>query len=168
MADLITTERSGRRRLVRPVRMDMTPMVDLAFLLLTFFILTTSLRRLEGLELIAPLGKGGPKADNTLTFLVGGRDTIFGYTGRFDPASTLPRRYGMDQVRSALRAVKDTAGLALFIKPRKNTRYADVIGIVDACTIAGVRHYSVHDSVPSREWATALTGVHGDPARSLR
>jgi len=33
-------------------------MVDLAFLLLTFFILTTSLRRLEGMDLITPLGKG--------------------------------------------------------------------------------------------------------------
>jgi biopolymer transport protein ExbD len=139
--------------------MDMTPMVDLAFLLLTFFILTTSLRRLEGMDLVAPVGIGGKPADRTLTFLVGGRDTIYGYAGPFDPAVTVPKRYGLDQVRFSLRSVKDTAGLALFIKPRHNTRYADVVGLVDACNIAGLRHYTVLDSASSREWRTAVLAV---------
>ena len=138
-------------------RIDMTPMVDLAFLLLTFFILTTSLRRLEGMDLITPLGHGTKEADRSLTFLVGGRDTIYGYAGRFDPAVTVPQRYGLDQVRFSLRSVKDTAGLAILIKPRHNTRYADVVGLVDACNLAGLRHYTVQDSVPTQEWNTALS-----------
>jgi biopolymer transport protein ExbD len=141
------------------VRMDMTPMVDLAFLLLTFFILTTSLRRLEGMDLIAPLSGDGKKADQTLTFLVGGRDTIYGYAGAFDPGVTVPKRYGLDQVRFSLRAVKDTAGLALFIKPRHNTRYADVAGLVDACNLAGIRHYIVQDSAPAQEWDVAVLAL---------
>ncbi len=145
-----------RRNNVHPVRMDMTPMVDLAFLLLTFFILTTSLRRLEGLDLVAPLGKGGNASDRTLTFLVGGRDTIHGYAGAFDPDVTVPERYGLDQVRYSLRSLKDTAGLALFIKPRPNTSYADVLGLVDACNHAGLRHYAVLDSAPAAEWKAAL------------
>jgi biopolymer transport protein ExbD len=139
--------------------MDMTPMVDLAFLLLTFFILTTSLRRLEGMDLIAPLSGGEKSADQTLTFLIGGRDTIYGYAGTFDPVVTVPKRYGLDQVRFSLRSVKDTAGLALFIKPRHNTRYADVVGLVDACNLAGLRHYTVQDSVPAREWNVALLAI---------
>jgi len=139
--------------------MDMTPMVDLAFLLLTFFILTTSLRRLEAMDLVVPLGHGGESAEKTLTFLVGGRDTICGYAGAFDPATTAPARYGLDQVRQALRAVQDTAGLALFIKPRPNTRYADVLGLVDACNLAGLRHYSVQDSAPGQEWNAALLAL---------
>ena len=58
MADIASSPSAHRRRkTLRPLRMDMTPMVDLAFLLLTFFILTTSLRRLQGLELIAPLNR---------------------------------------------------------------------------------------------------------------
>ena len=136
--------------------MDMTPMVDLAFLLLTFFILTTSLRRLEGMDLVAPLGKGGRSADNTLTFLVGGRDTIYGYAGEFDPAITVPKRYGLDQVRSALRSVKDASGLALFIKPRHNARYSAVLGVVDACVMNGLHRYSILDSTATEEWAAAL------------
>ena len=159
MAELSPSDRSTSRRRsasLRPVRMDMTPMVDLAFLLLTFFILTTSLRRLEGMDLVVPLGKGGRPADNTLTFLVGGRDTIFGYAGTFDPAITVPKRYGLDQVRSALRSVKDASGLALFIKPRYNARYADVLGVMDACAMNGLVRYSILDSTAAAEWVSAL------------
>jgi len=135
--------------------MDMTPMVDLAFLLLTFFILTTSLRRLQGLELIAPLNGPGKPADNTLTFLVGGRDTIRGYAGAFDPARTVPRRYGMDQVGQALRSVKDTATVRIAIKPRPNAKFADVLGVVDACILARLNRYNLQDSVPMAEWWAA-------------
>ena len=159
MAEIIASPSVQRRQRTasRPIRMDMTPMVDLAFLLLTFFILTTSLRRLEGLELVAPLGQGGKVPDRSLTFLVGGKDTIFGYAGAFDPASTVPKRYGLDQVRFSLRSLEDTTGLALFIKPRYNTRYADVVGLVDACTLAKLAHYTVQDSASAREWNNALS-----------
>lgn len=158
MADITSSPSAHRRRTtLRPVRMDMTPMVDLAFLLLTFFILTTSLRRLQGLELIAPLSGLGTPADNTLTFLVGGRDTICGYAGAFDPARTVPRRYGLDQVRQALRSVEDTATVRIAIKPRPNAKYADVLGVVDACILARLQHYQVQDSVPFREWEAALS-----------
>ena len=139
--------------------MDMTPMADLAFLLLTFFILTTNLRRLEGMDLVAPLGKDGKASDRTLTFLIGGRDTIYGYAGAFEPDVTVPQRYGLDQVRYSLRTVMDTAGLALFIKPRPNTRYADVLGLVDACNLAGLRHYAVQDSAPEGEWNAAILAL---------
>jgi len=161
MAEVNAPDRPTRRRhgpTIPSVRMDMTPMVDLAFLLLTFFILTTSLRRLEGMELLAPMRRKGEPADRTLTFLVGGRDTIYGYAGAFDPDATVPERYGLDQVRYSLRSVKDTAGLTVFIKPRHNTRYADVLGLVDACNLAGLRHYAVQDSAPVCEWIAALKG----------
>ncbi len=144
---------------LRPIRMDMTPMVDLAFLLLTFFILTTGLRRLEGMDLVAPRSGNGTPQENTITFLVGGRDTLFAYRGAFDPASTLPRRYGLDQVRQAFRAVSDTVGLRISIAPRPNARYADVLGIVDAYALAKLQRYHVVDSVPAREWRAALSGA---------
>lgn len=157
MADIISSPSAHRRRsTMRPVRMDMTPMVDLAFLLLTFFILTTSLRRLEGMELIAPLSGHGQPVDNTLTFLVGGRDTVCGYAGVFDPARTVPKRYGFDQIRQALRSVKDTTTVRIAIKPRPNARYADVLRVVDACVLVKLQRYQVQDSVPVAEWRAAL------------
>ena len=156
MAEITTAPSAHRRRTtLRPVRMDMTPMVDLAFLLLTFFILTTSLRRLEGLELVTRLSGHGEPADNKVTFLVGGRDTICAYAGEFDPARTVPRRYGLDQVRQALRSVKDTASVRIAIKPRPNAKYADVLGVVDACLLARLNRYDLQDSVPMAEWRAA-------------
>ena len=48
-------EKGGKKRPKKsPVRMDMTPMVDLAFLLLTFFILATSLSKPKTLEIVYP------------------------------------------------------------------------------------------------------------------
>jgi biopolymer transport protein ExbD len=160
MAEITATPNSRRRRAsLPPARVDMTPMVDLAFLLLTFFILTTSLRRLEGLELVAPLNGPGKPSENALTFLVGGRDTLYGYAGTFDPENTVPRRYGADQVRQALRTVKDTATLRIAIKPRPNARYADVLGVVDACVFARLGRYNVEDSVPVAEWRAAFSST---------
>lgn len=137
----------------------MTPLVDLAFLLLTFFILTTSLRRLEGLDLVASVSGHGKSVDSTLTFLIGGRDTLFGYTGTFDPATTGPRRYGMDQVRYALRRIPEEAPISILIKPRPNARYADVLGVVDACIQGGVKKYALLDSTGSTEWLAAVRSL---------
>jgi biopolymer transport protein ExbD len=75
--------------------MDMTPMVDLAFLLLTFFILATTLSKPKTLELIYPKeekedDKKTKVADElATTLLLGeGEDHIFYYTGKFKPDST--------------------------------------------------------------------------------
>ena len=49
---------SGSRQRKRSTRIDMTAMVDVAFLLLTFFILTTTLAAPSALEVIKPVGDG--------------------------------------------------------------------------------------------------------------
>ena len=58
MAEIIESGGGDKHGKKRPkkgaVRMDMTPMVDLAFLLLTFFILATSLSKPKTLEIIYP------------------------------------------------------------------------------------------------------------------
>ena len=162
MADLssLSPGMRTRRPSLRPVRMDMTPLVDLAFLLLTFFILTTSLRRLEGMDLVSSLSGTGKVADSTLTFLIGGRDSIFGYAGTFDPARTIPVRYGLDQVRYALRHRPGISSPSILIKPRGNARYADVLGVVDACVTSGITRYSILDHAGEDEWMAAVPPAH--------
>lgn len=75
--------------------MDMTPMVDLAFLLLTFFILATTLSKPKTMEIIYPKeekekDKQTKVADELATTLLIGKgdDHIFYYTGKFKPDST--------------------------------------------------------------------------------
>ncbi|MBL0044177.1 MAG: biopolymer transporter ExbD [Flavobacteriales bacterium] len=165
MAEIIASNRSRTSHRSPTVRLDMTPMVDLAFLLLTFFILTTTLRRLEGLDLLAPLGRAGKASDKTITFLLAGRDSIYGYAGPFDPATTPPKRLGLDQVRAALGAVKDTAGLTLLVKPSASVRYANVVDILDEFTLAGLAQYHVADSMTAEE-SSAINRIEPD-RRSL-
>ncbi|HEX5317037.1 MAG TPA: biopolymer transporter ExbD, partial [Candidatus Kapabacteria bacterium] len=44
----------GKKRARMGVRLDMTPMVDVAFLLLTFFMLTTTLLTPQVMEIVMP------------------------------------------------------------------------------------------------------------------
>ncbi|MDP4630014.1 MAG: biopolymer transporter ExbD [Flavobacteriales bacterium] len=89
-------EKGGKKRPKKsPVRMDMTPMVDLAFLLLTFFILATSLSKPKTLEIVYPK-EVDRKEDQTqldddlaTTIVVGETDDqVFYYHGKFRKDTT--------------------------------------------------------------------------------
>lgn len=65
-------------------KIDMTPMVDLAFLLLTFFILTTTLAEQKTLDLIMPSdekpeNEDQGKVNNAITIILSGQDKVFYY-----------------------------------------------------------------------------------------
>jgi biopolymer transport protein ExbD len=88
MAEIIQSGARSKNKKRRPakhnIRIDMTPMVDLAFLLLTFFVLTTSLSKLKGLDWTFPDFSGDPTpVKNGLTFLLTENDRVFYYTGEF-------------------------------------------------------------------------------------
>ncbi len=74
--------------------MDMTPMVDLAFLLLTFFILTTTMYRPATLQLTFPVPpeddkpKDLDKVNNALTLFLTKKDAIYYYKDAFKPGET--------------------------------------------------------------------------------
>jgi len=74
-------------------RIDMTPMVDLAFLLLTFFILTTTMYRPSTLQLTFPVpDPTAPKpkpVNNALTLFLTKKDQILYYKDAFKPETQL-------------------------------------------------------------------------------
>ena len=70
-------------------RVDMTPMVDLGFLLLTFFVLTSTLKEPKVMELVVPAKKPpeGQKptqfpAERTINLLLAGNNKIYWYMGK--------------------------------------------------------------------------------------
>jgi biopolymer transport protein ExbD len=75
-------------------RIDMTPMVDLAFLLLTFFILTTTMYKPSTLQLTFPVPpeddqpKELDKVNNALTLFLTKKDQILYYKDAFKPGET--------------------------------------------------------------------------------
>ncbi len=80
----------GKKRAKKPsARIDMTPMVDLAFLLLTFFVLTSTFSKPKTMEINYP-AKPDPKDNvkppevkNGLTLILSKDNRIFYYKGEF-------------------------------------------------------------------------------------
>lgn len=71
-----------RKSTLRAVHIDMTPMVDLAFLLLTFFVLTATFQKHKGLDFVFPKEtEENTPVKNGVTFLLTGNGRIFYYTG---------------------------------------------------------------------------------------
>src|ERR1700749_5153342 len=75
-------------------RVDLTPMVDLGFLLITFFIFTTTMSRPKALHLHLPQDVPNDKrmetaASHVITLLISKNDQIFYYEGD-DPGKLRP------------------------------------------------------------------------------
>ncbi|MBL7893188.1 MAG: biopolymer transporter ExbD [Bacteroidia bacterium] len=96
-------------------RIDMTPMVDLAFLLLTFFVLTSTFNKAKTMEINFPADpkdkKDLMKINNALTFLMTDDNKVYYYTDEFypkdnpkgKPATTLIKTdFSKDGVRKVL------------------------------------------------------------------
>jgi biopolymer transport protein ExbD len=82
--------KKGKKRAKKQsTRIDMTPMVDLAFLLLTFFVLTATFSKPKSMELTFPAPPekldDSPPIKNGITFLLSKDDRIFYYEGEFKP-----------------------------------------------------------------------------------
>ena len=54
MAEFISNQSKNNKRIHKNPKIDMTPMVDLGFLLITFFIFTTSMAEPKAMNLIVP------------------------------------------------------------------------------------------------------------------
>lgn len=83
----------GKKRAKKnSTRVDMTPMVDLAFLLLTFFVLTSTFSKPKVMSLVYPAKPEDmkdveqPKINNAITFLLS-EDKIYYYSGQYYPKS---------------------------------------------------------------------------------
>jgi len=89
MAELNVNDQSGSKKKQfkkHSTKMDMTPMVDLAFLLLTFFMLTAIFSKPLALELNMPDSKGDTDRwdPKTVTILIDEDQKLYYYQGEFD------------------------------------------------------------------------------------
>jgi biopolymer transport protein ExbD len=100
-------------------RMDMTPMVDLAFLLLTFFMLTTTFNKPKAMEINMPL-EGGDKVNPAVTILIGENNELCYYKDLFNP-NDLSRFHKSDFSKAGIR--KDLMEL--------NKRLIDVVSEIE-------------------------------------
>ncbi len=89
-------------------RIDMTPMVDLAFLLLTFFILTTTMYKPSTLQLTFPVPpeddkpKELDKVNNALTLFLTKKDQILYYRDAYKTGETQLTQTNYKDIRTLL------------------------------------------------------------------
>ena len=161
MAELNTGDDGGKkggkvRSKKSNSKVDLTAMVDLAFLLITFFMLTTTLSKPQSMPLGLPDLEDDPtdkpiKVDEnrTLTVLLGDNDKMVYYMGLLATPIAGPTdiSYGKEGIRKELLKRKKSVveytqdkdkGLIVIIKPSKKSNYRNLVDILDEMAIVGV------------------------------
>jgi biopolymer transport protein ExbD len=141
MADIKTNHRSPS--------INMTPMVDLAFLLLTFFILTTTFYKPYVMNILMP--EDDPKAQppqvnykRVVTLILGANDKIYWYKGSENAVEVTD--YSSGGIRQVLLQLNGSIkGMVVFIKPSDESRYQNLVDILDEMTIIGISRYYLAD-----------------------
>lgn len=135
-------------------RVDLTAMVDLAFLLVTFFMLTTSLTKPKAMNLAMPEpGPVGPvAASRTVTLCLGKDNQLVYYRGEIDKPLDAPTVIGYQKdLRHTLLAtaqkIKAETGknMIVVIKPGEHSVYGNVVNTIDELNITRSPIYAVTD-----------------------
>ena len=151
--------KGARRTKKLSTKVDLTPMVDLGFLLITFFILTKTLSDPKQVDLFLPAGE--KKVMNlgestALTLIPLGNDKILYYNG--DPNDALTRHLyevvGDNGIRSLIMKKQlalnanptfKRTDLFLIIKPTKETEIKNIGVVLDEVLINQLEHYTMVD-----------------------
>lgn len=161
MAELTTSEKSGRkgRRSTPSPRIDLTAMVDLAFLLITFFIMATSLAKPKAMSLAMPIKDSHPEPVSdlrTMTICLGKNSMALWYMGMPEKPLTTPAI--VDFNKTGLRAVLintrkkilQISGkpMMVILKPSAHSVYSDFVAALDELNITGIQSYAVANITP--------------------
>lgn len=162
MAELNQKVQESGKKKIRSRKMapkvDLTAMVDLAFLLITFFMLTTTLNKPAAMDITMPdktKGEATPPVlideNRTATLILGDRKFMW-YHGDFkkpiafsekpsDIEKTLPQL--LAQLKAKISTMPNTKDMIVLIKPSKEARTKDVIQTIDALKHEGITRYVI-------------------------
>jgi biopolymer transport protein ExbD len=135
-------------------RVDLTPMVDLGFLLITFFIFTTTMSQPTAMKLFLPKDVDKPEEQNkvkmsaVITLMLGKDDQIYYYEGD-DPTKLQSTNY--KAVRDIVLDKKrrtDAKDFMVILKPTADATYKNTINMLDEMTIDGITRYALVDISP--------------------
>ncbi|GAA4307315.1 biopolymer transporter ExbD [Nibribacter koreensis] len=147
-------EEGGKKRAKKmSTRIDMTPMVDLGFLLLTFFVMTTTLAKPQTMEINMPVkpkddaDRNELKASNAFTILIGDNDKVYYYKGLnngTDPVDLIESDWSKNGIRKAvLESTQANPNLVVLIKPDETSTYKNVVDVLDEMTITSTKKYAI-------------------------
>ena len=177
----------GTKSKKQSTRVDMTPMVDLGFLLITFFMLTTTMSKPKTMDLIMPKDTKDEKEQNkvkestALTILLGKKDRVYYYEGLaqdpnasanpdFFKATTFANKGGIrdviikkrDEVAKARNAKGEPEDVVVIIKADDDATYKDFVDILDEMAINRIQRYATVDiSDQDKTWIRQTEAANG-------
>lgn len=161
MAEIIAQEKQGgSKQRKKMIRVDMTPMVDLGFLLITFFMFTTNFTKPNVMDLGLP-AKGPNHADNVVdirnqvTFILGKDNRVFYHQ---QSKEDLNKNNLKETDFNGLNITKIISGaynnapkkenFTIIIEPTDDANYKNFVDILDNIAISKKERYGVTDIKP--------------------
>ena len=136
-------------------RVDLTPMVDLGFLLITFFIFTTTMSQATAMKLNLPKDADKPEDQNkakqsgVITVLLGKDNNVFYYEGELESNAANFKSSNFHDIRDVLmkkkNSVKELKDYVVIIKPSDECTYKNLVDILDEMTITVSTRYALVD-----------------------
>ena len=163
MAEMDTSSGGGHKKgpgvkkaKKQSTRVDLTPMVDLGFLLITFFVFTTTMSQPTAMNMNEPkddpLNELKVKNSGAMTLLLGKNDQVYYYFGELSAteASTQFKSSNFKEIRKIILDKKKATpigDLMYIIKSDKEATFKNAINILDEMTINAVPpgHYAEVD-----------------------
>ncbi|MGB3453466.1 MAG: biopolymer transporter ExbD [Moheibacter sp.] len=143
---------------------DMTPLADLGFLLITFFMFTTTFSKPNVMGLNMP-----PKQDqkdktetpeidisNSISIILGGDNKIYWHQQEqqdLNPETLVETDYSKDGIRKeiliARKKAKDEEKFTVIIKPTDDSNYENLVNVLDEMEITQSTRYGIVDPSPN-------------------
>ena len=154
-------------------RVDLTAMVDLAFLLITFFMFTTTLNKPKAMDLVMPdnsvkTNQLPVAATRTMTVLLGAHNKLMWYMGEAGKTPPTVDSYGPNGLRKALiengnqvaasHAAPDNFMIVL-IKPSDKSTYENLVSALDETNITNIKSKAIVKILPIEEAALKAQGL---------
>jgi biopolymer transport protein ExbD len=135
-------------------RIDMTPLVDLGFLLITFFIFTTTMSTPSTMDLFMPkdtkkdeeLNKA--KESGALTIMMGKENHVYYYEGKLAPDASNFKSSNFKEIRNIIINKKKNTpeeDMVVVLKPNEEATYKNTVDMLDEMTINQVKRFALVD-----------------------
>jgi biopolymer transport protein ExbD len=160
MSEILQKEHRNKagvhKRKKSSLRVDLTPMVDLGFLLISFFVFTTSIAHPTAMTLKVPAdSKDSSKApeNKTLSLILAADNVIYAYNGneinnlRDLGNSPAALRSAILQKKIIIKTYYGSdSDMVVLIKPTPDATYANVINALDEMQICAIKTYVLMDT----------------------
>lgn len=172
MAEVQVKDQSGKGGKVRskkqPPHVDLTPMVDLAFLLITFFMLVTTFNKPNVMDLGLPAkpkeNQKSPdteiKLSNSISIIIGKDNRIFYHQqdqAGLNPSTLQETTFDREGIRKVIQQAKaqaeDETKFTVIIKPTDEALYKNFVDMLDEMAITKSEQYGITDI---RSWEKAV------------